>query len=134
MFSSSVSTFHVPNQVWCMTTRSERERRLQREETCKDKGYPNKKIRVFVWDEDDEGNFTRRRMTRYEIETDWEFIPDEHKIFNSVRGEYDICSGFAPDAEAPEVYWYDNIEPAVRDVHTDINNSAAHGKCKPNWI
>ncbi|KAI0340230.1 hypothetical protein BDW22DRAFT_1431252 [Trametopsis cervina] len=114
-------TRQLPGQTWqefmeaeaayCKTrmekeTESERAKRLQREDVFKDKRPPSRRIKAFIWEQNEEGLYIRRIMTRTDIESDWEFIPDEQKRFNSVRGEYDICVEFAPNAATPEVYWY----------------------------
>lgn len=83
----------------------ERQRRLQREELHRDKRQPNKKVRTFIWETDEDDQLKRRLMTHAEVAREWETIPDEHKRYNSVRNEYDICTDFDPDANMPDLFW-----------------------------
>lgn len=101
----------------------ERAKRLQREDLYKDKRQPSRKVQAFRWEEDEDGTLKRRMMTRAEIKEDWEFIPDDHKVFNSVRSEYDICVAFAPNAETPEIYSHLPADQLDQPTYMDLNFS-----------
>jgi len=56
---------------------------------------------VYEWEEDDSGNFIRKRVERRRVGDIFHTYGPTHKRFDPIRNEWDLHYGFDPDTPAP---------------------------------
>lgn len=107
-------------------TEDQRSTRLQREAAELAKSWPTKSstCRIFVWEEDLGGIWTRTYTSNRRGREIWQGTAPSHRRYNSFRNEWDVCVEFdpagAPDSEDEEgLEWWGQLTER-EEVQNDI--------------
>ncbi len=127
----------------------ERNERIRKSESAKDKQRrenweripPTSKTNIYEWEKNDEGLYTRVRVTKSEFEDCFERHGKFQRRYDSFRNEWDMCEDFGPlddcqiaqnmdDAAEmfdmlPEVYISKTVEQAITAQLASIDQARA---------